>query len=121
MSAESLGQENLLLRGTVLKNTHEIVGLVVYTGHETKVMMNQGGFKQKTSSVDTRINNIQMVLAIVLVLMSVMCGLLYTGVAVSGTTFYLHKASQLSVALEGISVFTKVPPPDSLAFCFSTS
>ena len=29
----SLGPENVLLRGMSLKNTHFIIGLVIYTGH----------------------------------------------------------------------------------------
>ena len=36
----SLDQNNLLLRGAALKNTAWIYGFVVYTGHETKIMMN---------------------------------------------------------------------------------
>jgi magnesium-transporting ATPase (P-type) len=29
-----------MLRGCVLKNTKWVYGLVIYTGHETKIMMN---------------------------------------------------------------------------------
>ncbi|KRX06108.1 P-type ATPase, cytoplasmic domain N [Pseudocohnilembus persalinus] len=36
----SLNSENLLLRGCILKNTKFVVGLVVYTGHETKIFLN---------------------------------------------------------------------------------
>lgn len=32
--------DQLLLRGCELKNTEFVMGLVVYTGHETKVMLN---------------------------------------------------------------------------------
>lgn len=35
--------KNLLLRGSQLRNTEWVVGLVVYTGMETKVMMNTVG------------------------------------------------------------------------------
>lgn len=35
-----LDSSNLLLRGAILKNTIWIYGVVVYTGHETKIMMN---------------------------------------------------------------------------------
>lgn len=38
MEATSL--ENLLMRGCKLKNTKWTLGMVVYTGHESKVMMN---------------------------------------------------------------------------------
>ena len=35
-----LTAENILLRGSVLKGTDHVVGLVVYAGKDTKVMMN---------------------------------------------------------------------------------
>ena len=35
-----LSAENILLRGSVLKGTDHVVGLVVYAGKDTKVMMN---------------------------------------------------------------------------------
>ena len=34
-------QKNLLLRGCTLKNTEECVGICIYVGNETKIMMNQ--------------------------------------------------------------------------------
>ena len=35
-----LGLEQMLLRGSMLRNTNYIYGVVVYTGHETKLMKN---------------------------------------------------------------------------------
>jgi phospholipid-transporting ATPase len=35
-----IGPENILLRGAKLRNTNWIFGCVLYTGHETKLMMN---------------------------------------------------------------------------------
>ena len=40
---------NLLLKGTVLKNTKYIYGISVYVGHHTKIMKNSRQPKQKTS------------------------------------------------------------------------
>ena len=36
----SLSSENLLLRGSSLRNTDWVIGFVVYAGHQTKIMMN---------------------------------------------------------------------------------
>lgn len=39
--------ENLLLRECLLKNTDYVEGIVVYVGHETKAMLNNGGSRYK--------------------------------------------------------------------------
>lgn len=51
-----LNAEQLLLKGTQLKNTRWVVGFVVYTGDETRIMMNSqtGAFKQ--SNVERLMN-----------------------------------------------------------------
>ena len=36
----ALSHEQLLLKGTYLKNTQWVLGFVVYTGRETRIMMN---------------------------------------------------------------------------------
>lgn len=41
--------ENLLLRECLLKNTDFIEGIVVYSGHETKAMLNNGGPRYKVT------------------------------------------------------------------------
>ena len=47
----SLDQTNILLRGAVLKNTQWIYGVVVYTGHETKIMMNSSETPNKRTKM----------------------------------------------------------------------
>ena len=49
--------DNFLLSGASLKNTDWIVGLVVYTGHETKIMMNSRTSSLKMSSYDDKIQD----------------------------------------------------------------
>mmetsp|Transcript_3580 Transcript_3580/g.7693 ORF Transcript_3580/g.7693 Transcript_3580/m.7693 type:complete len:1191 (-) Transcript_3580:28-3600(-) len=51
-----LTNEQFLLRGCSLKNTAWIIGLVVYTGHETKIMLNSGRSKPKYSSIENQMN-----------------------------------------------------------------
>lgn len=48
----SLDQGNLLLRGAALKNTAWIYGVVVYTGHETKIMMNSSETPYKRTKME---------------------------------------------------------------------
>jgi phospholipid-transporting ATPase len=43
----SIGPNNFILRGCSLKNTKWIIGLVAYTGHDTKIMMNSFASRAK--------------------------------------------------------------------------
>lgn len=51
-----VGTENLLLRDCVLKNTDFVEGIVVYAGHETKAMLNNGGPRYKRSNLERQMN-----------------------------------------------------------------
>ncbi|XP_022901722.2 phospholipid-transporting ATPase VD isoform X1 [Onthophagus taurus] len=51
-----VGTENLLLRECLLKNTDYVEGIVVYAGHETKAMLNNGGPRYKRSSLEKQMN-----------------------------------------------------------------
>ena len=53
----SLNAECVLLRGMSLRNTEYIYGVVVFTGHDTKVMRNSASSKYKFSSLE-RLTNI---------------------------------------------------------------
>uniref|UniRef100_A0A3P8WHE3 P-type ATPase N-terminal domain-containing protein n=1 Tax=Cynoglossus semilaevis TaxID=244447 RepID=A0A3P8WHE3_CYNSE len=50
------GLESLLLRGCTVRNTDHAVGFVVYAGHETKSMLNNGGPRYKRSRLERRLN-----------------------------------------------------------------
>ena len=51
-----VGKDNLLLRECVLKNTDFVEGLVVYAGHESKAMLNNGGPRYKRSKLERQMN-----------------------------------------------------------------
>ena len=51
-----LNIDNLLLRGASLKNTEKVLGLVVYAGHDTKIMRNSPGAKLKRSKLEKGTN-----------------------------------------------------------------
>lgn len=52
----SLGPSNIILRGCELKNTSWVVGVAVYAGRETKVMLNSSGAPSKRSRLETHMN-----------------------------------------------------------------
>lgn len=45
-----------LLRGTVLRNTRWAIGVVLYTGLDTKIVLNSGGTPSKRSKVERQMN-----------------------------------------------------------------
>jgi len=49
-----LGQT--LLRGTMLRHTKWVIGLVIYTGEDTKIVLNSGGTPSKRSKVERQMN-----------------------------------------------------------------
>ncbi|XP_008547483.1 phospholipid-transporting ATPase VD [Microplitis demolitor] len=55
-SRVSVTTENLLLRECLLKNTDFVEGIVVYAGHETKAMLNNGGPRYKRSRLERKMN-----------------------------------------------------------------
>lgn len=48
----SLDHNSLLLRGTKLQNTEWVYGLVIYSGHDTRIMMNQSKTRTKFSKLE---------------------------------------------------------------------
>jgi phospholipid-translocating P-type ATPase (flippase) len=53
LGREAIQPTNLLLRGCVLRNTDWVVGIVVNTGHDTKIMMTSTKTKVKSSYLET--------------------------------------------------------------------
>lgn len=54
--AEPISINNLLLRGCSLRNTEWVLGVVVYTGRETKIMLNSGITPSKRSRIARDLN-----------------------------------------------------------------
>lgn len=51
-----LDNRQVLLRGSVLRNTEWAVGVIVYTGHESKIMMNASSARSKRSKLEKGLN-----------------------------------------------------------------
>ncbi|XP_027445397.1 phospholipid-transporting ATPase IB-like isoform X6 [Zalophus californianus] len=62
-----IGPDQILLRGTQLKNTQWILGIVVYTGFETKFMQNSIKLPLKRSNVE-KVTNVQILVLFLLLL-----------------------------------------------------
>ncbi len=54
--AEPISINNLLLRGCSLRNTEWVLGVVVFTGRETKIMLNSGLTPSKRSRIARELN-----------------------------------------------------------------
>ncbi|OUC43592.1 phospholipid-translocating P-type ATPase, flippase [Trichinella nativa] len=54
---QPLSSRNLLLRGTELRNTDFVEGIVVYAGRETKVMLNNSNTRYKQSKLERMMNS----------------------------------------------------------------
>ncbi|KAG6872613.1 hypothetical protein C0995_008358 [Termitomyces sp. Mi166 len=64
-----------LLRGTVLRNTAWVIGIVMYTGEDTRIVMNSGGTPSKRSKVERQMNPQVFINLIILAIMAVVCGI----------------------------------------------
>ncbi|CAG9318641.1 unnamed protein product [Blepharisma stoltei] len=69
-----LTHENIVYRGTQLKNTNWIMGVVVYTGTDTKIIMNTQKIPSKRSQLEKQMNKY---LALMLSIVGVMVLLCY--------------------------------------------
>ncbi|KAI2639585.1 phospholipid-translocating P-type ATPase [Hypomontagnella submonticulosa] len=66
-----LNPEQLLLRGATLRNTPWIYGIVVFTGHETKLMRNATAAPIKRTKVERQLNMLVLALIGILLVLSV--------------------------------------------------
>ncbi|PKU66450.1 phospholipid-transporting ATPase 1 [Dendrobium catenatum] len=87
----SLGPSNIILRGCELKNTSWAVGVAVYAGRETKVMLNSSGSPSKRSRLETHMNRETFLLSALLIVLCTLVAV-FTGVWLA-----IHK-SELELA-----------------------
>ena len=65
-----IGPDQLLLRGAMLRNTRWVFGVVIYTGHDTKLMQNNTTTAPlKRSTLDRLINTQILMLFFILLLL----------------------------------------------------
>ncbi|KAI0354121.1 phospholipid-transporting ATPase 1 [Trametes cingulata] len=73
---ESVTINELLLRGCTLRNTTWVIGLVVFTGADSKIMLNGGDTPSKRSKIEKETNFNVVVNFVILILMCVTSGIL---------------------------------------------
>jgi phospholipid-transporting ATPase len=64
---QPLGPDQVLLRGAMLRNTSWIFGIVIYTGHDSKLMRNSTSAPLKRSTVDKMTNTQILMLFFILI------------------------------------------------------
>ena len=69
----SLDNNNVVLRGCVIRNTAWVFGVVVYAGHDSKLMMNSGASVFKRTKLDKMTNIYVMMIALMLFFICVFC------------------------------------------------
>lgn len=65
----------VLLRGTILRNTEWVIGVVMATGIDTKIVLNSGGTPSKRSKVERQMNPQVFLNLFLLALMCIMCAI----------------------------------------------
>ncbi|BGP28306.1 aminophospholipid translocase [Rhodotorula toruloides] len=74
-SETPLGPDQLLLRGAQLRNTSWLYGLVVFTGHETKLMRNATAAPIKRTAMERMVNVQILFLLAILLALSLACAI----------------------------------------------
>ena len=85
-----LENDNILLRGTILRNTDWCYGVVIFAGRDTKLMQNSGKAKFKRTSIDRLLNFVILGIVFFLLCMCLFCTVA-CGVWESLTGYYFQK------------------------------
>lgn len=108
-SSVPLTNEQFLLRGCSMRNTAWVMGLVAYTGHETKIMLNSGRTKPKYSSIEVEMNSQILLIFMMQVCICATCAFFsnyWYGINLNDTQAYLDlKALKLGLLQQAIYQF----------------
>uniref|UniRef100_A0A7S1RD31 Phospholipid-transporting ATPase n=1 Tax=Alexandrium catenella TaxID=2925 RepID=A0A7S1RD31_ALECA len=78
IAEEALNPKQLLLRGTMLRNTVWCIGIVVYTGKDTRVVMNSRKAPLKVSNLERIVNQSMVVIFVVQGVLAVISAACFT-------------------------------------------
>lgn len=87
-----MSNDNVALRGMSLRNTEHVTGIVVYTGHDSKIQMNSADSVYKVSNISKQTNK-----QILLVFMiQIICSMIGSAVGSTWMVSNVDEASYLS-------------------------
>ena len=109
--------KNVLLRGARLKNVDYIYGIVLYNGHDTKLMQNIGHSSLKMSSIDKKLNYIILIIFIACIIINIITSVLgvhfrnknlpdYNTGEMKGEYLFYYRAEEKQTSLEIIRIVT---------------
>ena len=72
-----IGIKEFILKGSILKNSNWIVGVIVYTGMENKIILNSKKPRTKVSLIEQSMNNLLIYVFIFLMICCLVCSILH--------------------------------------------
>ncbi|KAH9224791.1 P-type ATPase-like protein [Leptodontidium sp. 2 PMI_412] len=106
--AEPVSINNMLLRGCNLRNTEWVLGVVVFTGFDTKIMINSGITPSKRSRIARELNWNVIYNFVILILMCLASGLyqgIYWGLGDNSIQFFEYGSIGGKPSLDGFITF----------------
>ena len=69
--------KEFLLKGSILKNTNWIIGIIIYTGMNNKIILNSKKPRMKMSQIEIRMNNCLLGIFLLLLICCICCSILH--------------------------------------------
>lgn len=102
------GDKQLLYRGAKLKNTRWVYGLVIYTGRNTKIMLNSESSSEKMSQVEVKVNKVLGIILLMQIVLSFIVAVLH-GVLLNSNGVnmisYMGDISLTSIPVDSVLMF----------------
>ena len=73
----NISTNEFILKGSVLKNTNWIIGIVVYTGMKNKIILNSKKSRQKLSKVEKKLNYYLLLVFVFLIICCIICSIIH--------------------------------------------
>ena len=101
----ALTANQLLLKGSKLKNTDWVVGFAVFTGGQTKLMMNSQKGRFKQSKMEVMMNNLVLYIVLVQVILCMIVSIIGSFWYRTEDTKMIYLTFQFTISVNGIISF----------------